>query len=144
MKSTLIALPLVLATASFAAAQGNPAATKFMENWDLNSDGVVTVEEATEMRNNVFYSFDSDENGVIDDEEHVMFDEARANDIAEMPKGPGRALIQMIADGMSKEANDANGDGTVTGPEFEAGAANWLATVDKNGDGVVTIADFAM
>lgn len=139
---TLTALALAL-TAQMASAQTHPAAARFLDNWDLDGNGEVTVAEATEMRNNVFYTFDADENGELDAEEHAMFDEARANDVAEMPEGKPREIISMIADGMSKEANDANGDGTVTGEEFEAGAAAWLAKIDKTGDGVVTAADFA-
>jgi len=115
---------------------------RFLENWDLDENGIVTVEEATEMRNDVFYTFDSDDDGNIDAEEHLMFDEARENDVQEMPEGPARDIIKMIADGMSKQMNDQNGDGVVTGEEFEAGSAIWLAKVDKNGDGVVTIDDF--
>jgi len=128
--------------ATLAQAQANPAAVRFLENWDLDEDGIVTVEEATQMRNDVFYTFDSDEDGSIDAEEHLMFDEARDNDVQEMPEGPARDIIKMIADGMSKQMNDLNGDGTVTGEEFEAGSAIWLAKVDRNGDGVVTIDDF--
>lgn len=139
--SSLTAFALVLSTGA-GIAQQNPAAVRFLENWDLNKDGIVTVEEATEMRNDVFYTFDSDENGELNDEEHQMFDEARDNDVNEMPEGPPRRIIQMIADGMSKPVNDANGDGVVTGAEFEAGAAIWLQSIDKTGDGIITIDDF--
>lgn len=142
MKTTQLILPALLLVAGTAAAQQNPAAARFMENWDLDGDGRVTVEEAIEMRNDVFYTFDADEDGMLNAEEHEMFDAARENDVNEMPEGPPRAMIQMIADGMSRPVNDANGDGTVTGAEFEAGAAAWLAKVDSNGDGVVTIDDF--
>jgi len=139
----IVSAAALAASAGFASAQENPAAARFLVTWDLDGDGRVTVAEATEMRNNVFYSFDADENGELDPEEHLIFDEARDTDVQEMPEGPPRALIQMIADGMSREANDADGDGIVTSAEFEAGAAAWLAGVDRTGDGVVTIEDFA-
>lgn len=141
MKNLLLSAALVLAPAA-ALAQDNPAATKFLSNWDLNGDGTVTVAEAVEMRGSVFLSFDADDNGTLDAEEHEVFDDARANDILEVPEGPARELIRMVANGMSREANDADGDGTVTAAEFEAGAAAWLAKVDRTGDGVVTAADF--
>ena len=139
-----ITLPaaLLAVTASLAWAQANPAAEKFLQNWDLDGNGEVTVAEAVEMRNNVFYTFDANEDGQLDAEEHALFDEARDNDVTAVPEGKPRQIIQMIADGMSKPANDTNNDGIVTGAEFEAGAAAWLAEIDKTGDGVVTIADF--
>jgi len=142
MKSLTLTTLAFSVVATLAQAQTNPAAVRFLENWDLDENGIVTVEEATEMRNDVFYTFDSDDHGNIDAEEHLMFDEARENDVQEMPEGPARDIIKMIADGMSKQMNDQNGDGVVTGEEFEAGSAIWLAKVDKNGDGVVTIDDF--
>ena len=73
------------------AQQGSPG-LHFIENWDLDGDGQVTLAEATERRGDIFVTFDADDNGVLSPEEHDFFDEARANDIKEngMGKGMGR------------------------------------------------------
>lgn len=120
--------------------QGNPGA-HFIENWDLNGDGHVTLEEATERRGDVFLTFDADENGVLDGEEHDLFDEARANDMKENGMGHGRGKNNP-ANGMLREVTDANGDSQVTREEFMNAVPAWFAKMDRNGDGVVTTDDF--
>ncbi len=142
MNRSLLLSILAMAVASSAFAQTNPAAQRFFDNWDKNADGTVTTEEAVSMRGDVFTTFDANEDGTLDAEEHVLFDEARANDIAAIKQDGPRAIITMIANGMSREMNDTNADGTVTQPEFVEGAALWLDKIDTNRDGVVTIADF--
>lgn len=142
MKIAATALTLLAVLSAPALAETNQAATRFFQNWDQNADGTVTIDEAVAMRGDVFTSFDANEDGIIDAEEHVIFDQARANDIDEVTQSGPKAIIVMIANGMSREMNDADGNGQVTRDEFVAGAARWLASVDKNGDGVVTIADF--
>jgi Ca2+-binding EF-hand superfamily protein len=122
------------------AAQG--PGVHFIENWDLNGDGVVTVEEARSRRSDVFASFDANEDGFLDAQEYKVFDEARALDQAENePQGRGRGN-QNPANGMRLEVNDTNGDGKVSEAEFMDNAASWIEMIDRNGDGVVTRADF--
>ncbi len=131
----LTALALLTATGALAA----PGA-HFIENWDLNGDQAVTADEARERRADVFLSFDANDDGFIDAEEYKVFDEARANDQAgNEPAGRG---ARSPADGMKLEVNDNDKDGKVSREEFLGNAAGWIASIDRNGDGVATLADF--
>ena len=114
-----------------------------MNNWDLDGNGTATIEELREMRSSVFLSFDSNENGVLDAEEYLMFDEARQNDVNNY-EGAQRAQMQKVADRMSHPLSDLDKDGKVTREEFLAGADTWFAELDKNADGGITLHDFAM
>jgi Ca2+-binding EF-hand superfamily protein len=127
-----------------ALAQSSDAQTpgqQFMATWDLNGDGRATLDELKEMRADVFASFDSNEDGQLDAEEHAVFDSARANDVSNY-QGKQRAQMQKMADGMSMKATDADGNGRVSLEEFQASTAKWFAMLDKNGDGAITMADF--
>ncbi|WJS01036.1 EF-hand domain-containing protein [Roseibium aggregatum] len=141
MKSITLGAALILATVGSCIAAEGPGA-HFIENWDLNGDGAVTAEEARERRGNVFASFDANDDGFLDAEEYVLFDEARAQDQAENePKGLGKGA-RNPANGMRLEVNDTDGDGKVSEAEFLDNAASWIEMIDRNGDGVVTVADF--
>lgn len=135
-----VALVLTFLAAPVFAEQGQPGA-HFVENWDLDGDGQVTVVEATEKRGNVFLSFDANEDGFLDAGEYVFFDQARANDM-EGQGGHGQGAAKRAADGMLLERNDSDGDGRVSREEFLGHAAEWIAGMDRNGDGVVTTEDF--
>jgi Ca2+-binding EF-hand superfamily protein len=139
MKRHLIATALML-TATAASAQTTPG-DQFLQNWDLNQDGIATLEELREMRGNVFFSFDANEDGYLDAEEYVLFDEARANDVANY-EAEQRDQMQQVADGMSLSVSDLDGDGRVSEAEFQTGAGAWFDDLDKNGDGGITLADF--
>ena len=141
MKSITLGAALILATVGSCIAAEGPGA-HFIENWDLNGDGAVTAEEARERRGNVFASFDANDDGFLDAEEYVLFDEARAQDQAENePKGLGKGA-RNPANGMRLEVNDTDGDGKVSEAEFLENSASWIEMIDRNGDGVVTVADF--
>ncbi|MBN8180698.1 EF-hand domain-containing protein [Roseibium aggregatum] len=141
MKSITLGAALILATVGSCIAAEGPGA-HFIENWDLNGDGAVTAEEARERRGNVFASFDANDDGFLDAEEYVLFDEARAQDQAENePKGLGKGA-RNPANGMRLQVNDIDGDGKVSEAEFLDNAASWIEMIDRNGDGVVTVADF--
>jgi Ca2+-binding EF-hand superfamily protein len=73
-------------------------------------------------------------------EEHDLFDEARAKDMAE--KGVGGGGNRNPANGMLREVTDADGDGSVSREEFMTAVPAWFKAMDRNGDGVVTTADF--
>lgn len=138
MKRLAIALCLVAAPAF--AQQGEPG-LNFVQNWDLDQDGAVTAAEAAEHRGDVFLTFDANGDGFLDAEEYVLFDEARAQDM-EGQGGNGRGAMQRAADGMKLQNNDTDADGKVSRDEFVGNAAGWIADIDRNGDGVVTTADF--
>jgi Ca2+-binding EF-hand superfamily protein len=50
--------------------------------------------------------------------------------------------MQRVADGMSLETSDLNGDGLVSKEEFLTGTDIWFEALDKDGDGGITMADF--
>ena len=79
------------------AQQGSPG-LHFIENWDLDGDGQVTLAEATERRGDIFVTFDADDNGVLSPEEHDFFDEARANDMKENGMGQGMGKFDVLTD----------------------------------------------
>ena len=113
----------------------------FIENWDLNFDGVVSAAEIVERRGDIFYMFDQDEDGILSQEEYVLFDETRAadreNNASEHGKGAGRMQV-----GLTLEFNDINFDGKVSKEEFIERSMSWLSEVDRNNDNAITLADF--
>lgn len=148
-KLTLLTTAFVLST-SAAMAQDMTPGGHFVANWDLNGDGTVTLEEATEKRGDVFTTFDADENGKLSTTEYDMFDEARANDQADMKAamGKGKGMGNGHGKGMGEEGgmmrafNDTDADGFVSRDEFMAKTPDWIAMMDRNADGAVTADDF--
>ncbi|MCF6314924.1 MAG: EF-hand domain-containing protein [Marinosulfonomonas sp.] len=143
MKRILLLSAAIALGSAAIAQQGNPGA-HFIENWDANEDGQVTLAEATEKRSDIFFTFDEDDSGFLSASDYAMFDEARANDQANMEQsgqGYGAGKGQQ-GQGMTLEFNDVDGDGKVSRDEFMARAPDWFATKDRNGDGVITTADF--
>lgn len=140
MKHVLVAATLsILATA--ANAQQVPG-QHFVENWDLNEDGQVTLAEARERRGDVFLTFDSDEDGFLSAAEYVFFDQARANDMAENGEAHGNGPMKRADGGMTMAFNDVDQDGRVSRDEFLSRVADWMALMDNNGDGAISTDDF--
>jgi hypothetical protein len=125
----------------FAVSAQETPGSHFIENWDLDADGSVSLEEITERRGDVFVMFDQDENGRLDATEYVLFDETRAADMQNNAGGHGQGG-QRMQEGLTLAFNDTNGDGEVSKEEFIAQSAAWVAQVDRNGDGMITDADF--
>ena len=136
---TTLTAALLLATTAMA--QTTPG-EQFMQSWDLDGNGTATLKELRQMRGNVFLTFDANEDGFLDADEYVLFDEARANDVANY-EADERDQMQAVADGMSLSTSDTDGDGRVGREEFLAGAGEWFTQLDKNGDGGITLEDFA-
>ena len=122
------------------AAQGAPG-SHFIENWDLNADGTVTLAELEEKRGDVFYMFDADEDGMLNADEYASFDEVRAADM-ENQGDHAQGKMGRVQEGMQMTFNDANDDGQVSEAEFVAKAADWLVIIDRDESGDVTSADF--
>ncbi|MCA0042577.1 hypothetical protein LA304_03635 [Celeribacter sp. ASW11-22] len=144
----------------------------FMMNWDLNEDGQVTQDEVQERRGDLFYMFDADEDGRLNDEEYATFDETRALDrqmhLEEygMTAGPGAgngpqgqpklgkgpqaqqarngfaAGIDQVQGSMTRLANDLDGNGVVTREEFVGNGAQWFSRMDRDQNGLITLDDF--
>jgi hypothetical protein len=139
MKRTALTLALSLLAAP-ACAQTQQPGGHFIENWDLDGDGAVSLDEITTRRGDVFLTFDADENGALDAGEYGYFDEARANDM-EDNAGHGNGL-RRASEGMTLQFNDTDGNGEVSRDEFLSHSGDWLDMLDRNGDGSVTPADF--
>lgn len=141
MKRTALAFVLMVLAAPAWAENAQPGA-HFIENWDLDGDGAVSLDDITTRRGDVFLAFDADENGALDAEEYGFFDEARAADM-ENAEGHGNGKgLRRAAEGMTLAFNDTDGNGEVSREEFLAHSGDWLAMIDRNGDGSVTTADF--
>lgn len=149
------AASVMLVGGAFAQA-GNPGA-HFVERFDQNGDGAVTLEEAQTMRDNLFTTFDADGNGLLSPEEFDAFDAMRAADQEEMRAemggkagdgmgqrmGQGMGMGMKRAEGgMMRSFNDADGDGAVSREEFVGRTADWFAMMDQTGDGTITEEDF--
>lgn len=162
MKHTtpLLALALLLGTAAYA--ENMTPGAHFLQNWDQDGNGIVSLEEATTKRNDLFTSFDADEDGKLSAEEYSAFDDMRTADQEMMREemgagmgqgqgmghGKGHGMGMGIGKGTPEEGgmmrgfNDTDGDGMVSREEFTSRTADWLAMMDHDGDGQVTAADF--
>ena len=138
--SLIVAVALVAGSAAFAQ-QGQPGA-HFIENWDMDEDGQVTLAEAQEKRSEIFTMFDQDENGVLNDSEYDLFDETRRADMDENAGGHKKGQMRGVEKAMMRDFNDVDGDGLVSRDEFVGRAGDWFIMMDRTGDGVVTTDDF--
>jgi Ca2+-binding EF-hand superfamily protein len=140
---TLMTAAAALSATMAFAQQGNPGA-HFIEQFDMDGDGQVTLAETKEKRGEVFAMFDSDEDGQFNAEEwkgineHLALEMGQDGAVQNMGNGPGRFMHEA----MTPEFNDANADGIVSAEEFVAATETLFANIDRNGDGVMTSADF--
>lgn len=104
-----IALSMV---AGFSQAQDQPfvPGQEFMLQWDLDSDGNVTLDEAREQRGNIFAMFDADSNGSFSDDELAGIDDYKAMQ-AEFGKGPGHNAPDGRTPGMGQGQGQGMGQG---------------------------------
>lgn len=108
----------------------------FVDSWDSDEDGTVSLAEANERRAEFFSVLDDDEDGKIVAKEFTAFLTNQRMPPEEATNGQ-RGLF-----GMDLAFNDANKDGFVTKEEFLAQTQRWLDGMDRSGDGKVTSADF--
>ena len=141
IRTTIFAIFTLIAGSTAMAQQGQPGA-HFIENWDLNEDGQVTLAEAQKKRGEIFTMFDQDENGVLSDAEYDLFDETRRTDMDENAGGHKKGQMRGVDKAMMRDFNDTNGDGQVSRSEFVDKAEDWFTMMGRTGDGVVTTDDF--
>ncbi len=147
-KLATMALLTALGSTTLAQAQGQNGAgapmAMFIEEWDQNADGVITLDDIATRRTDIFVMFDQSGDGMIDAEEQGMMAETIASAEADKaggghgPGGPG----QLIHGAMTLAYNDTDADGMISAAEFDAASPRLFAELDSNGDGSVTPADF--
>ncbi|MCP3971022.1 MAG: EF-hand domain-containing protein [Rhodobacteraceae bacterium] len=143
MKTSLLpAIALAALLPLGAIAQTQVPGEHFIDNWDLDGDGQVTLAEATEKRSDLFFMFDTDENGSLDDAEYQLFDETRQADMDTNAGGHKKGAMRGVNQGMTKAYNDTNGDGLVSEEEFLSHTPDWFTMVDRNADNLITTDDF--
>lgn len=141
MKKVIIAAGLLALSTGYAAAQGIPG-EHFLENWDLDVDGNVSLEEASQRRADVFVMFDADENGELSAQEYELFDKTREEDAAQNGGGHGKGGMR-AQEGLTLTFNDVDQNGSVSKDEFVSKTQDWLSMMDRDGDGEVTVKDFS-
>ncbi len=114
----------------------------FIENWDADSDGAVTLAETETKRADLFRMFDMDGNDSLDAEEYRLFDETRRADMDANAGGAGKGPMKRVEDGLTFGYNDIDGDGAVSSSEFVGRSSDWFAGFDADADGRITPADF--
>lgn len=157
---TLVPLAAALVLAATLTSAKNVPGSHFIDNWDIDEDGAVSLAEAVERRTDFFVAYDSDENNILDAEEYALFDEARATGEADgviqdnagaggtgganTPQGNPevKKALKKVLIGMTLEYNDADGNGVVSLEEFLGKTAGWVAMLDRNGDEAISTADF--
>jgi hypothetical protein len=151
---------LLLASTS-AGAQVMTPGEHFVWIWDQDGDGSVSMQEAEIRRDDIFTAFDADEDGNMSAEEFAAIDEMRIAEQESMReemasagmgqgmgqgngRGAGKGMKGLAGDdiGLRMDFNDFNQDGMTSRQEFVARTATWFARMDRNGDGVITTADF--
>ena len=147
-----VAVSLALTGAAFAQ-QGSPGA-HFVQNWDQDGDGLVSLEEVRTKRDDLFTSFDADDDGTLSPAEYAAFDKMRADDQEQMREemggkgqgqgnGKGKGMgLKGAEGGLMRAFNDGDGDGQVSHEEFVGHTADWFAMMDRTGDGQVSEDDF--
>ena len=149
---TLLTAAAALAAGAAFAASHQPFGAHFLEQWDLDEDGAVSLTEATEKRGDIFTMFDVNEDDVLDAEEYAAFDTHREED-AQMHRedggmGDGQGMGQGHGHGQGMGHGNGHGQGMGMGkgnPEpgfMRVHSAMAKEFNDTNGDGTVTRAEF--
>lgn len=165
MKRLMTLTTALVLGAGLAQAQDFTPGADFMNQWDLDANGGVSLAEVREQRANIFAMFDENSDGKLSAAEIAGMDEHKQLQ-REAGMGPGRNRPEGMNGSMGKGKGmgrggqmghqggldrsaaeemrglDANRDGIITTAEFVNGSANWFRMRDRNGDNVLTTADF--
>ncbi|HPD93520.1 MAG: hypothetical protein H6900_02330 [Rhodobacter sp.] len=154
-KSLTLAALCMAALATPTIAQQGGGMMAFVSEWDMNGDGVVTLDDFATRRGDQFEMFDLNGDGGIDAEEQANM----AQTIAGMQEvnhggqghGQGQGQGQMggqrgpgprIHAAMTAAYADTDHDGVIARAEWEAATARLFADLDANGDGQMGPGDF--
>ena len=151
-KALFLAASMLALAPAPAALAAEDFQTHFMSNWDADSDGKVTLQEAQERREAIFAAFDADEDGFLTAPELATMDEMRANEHASMANPPagrgqgmGRGMGQGQGMGMGRGHGMGQGQGMGRGMRFQATAEGGMHNrrmIDANGDGRISKDEF--
>lgn len=173
LTATAAATALVIGLSpAFAQTEAFIPGEQFMLQWDLDSDGKVTLDEARTHRGDIFYMFDTDSNGSFSaeelagiDEHKLLEQEAGMGPGHNMPegfeppagRGPGQGPGQGMGPGNGGPGNGGQGKGMGPGKGqaqgqaqgqggaqsgFFQSAQEGMLAFDANGDKVVTQEEF--
>ena len=120
-----------------------PQMAHFLEEWDMNADGRVTVEDVAARRTDIFDMFDLSGDGVIDAEEQANMAATIAGQEENNREGHGvNGPGPRIHGAMTPAYNDANHDGQITAAEWAEATPRLFTELDRNADGVINPMDF--
>jgi len=138
IKILLTAALVVTATGAFAQ---DVSEKQFMRRVDRNKDGQVTLAEYQRYRNIVFKAADTDRNNVLSADELTKRRDFVAQSMVNNGNLDAVRTNRYTTNG-SLSYNDANGDGVISYDEWVGSVPAWFAKADRNGDNVLTAADF--
>lgn len=115
-----MALAAFLPAAAMATGNGES-----FSDWDQNGDGTISASEVQSILSTSFLFFDTNHDGYIDDYDFTDDGEDGDDDGA-----------------IALEFGDTDGDDRVSLAEFTARTDDWIAVMDRNGDGEVKLDDF--
>ncbi len=114
----------------------------FMERWDQDGDGKVTVEEAEARRKALFENLDTNKDGFIDTDEYKTARLGGQKTRSAVPQKNQEKRPDDIQVLMDLAENDKDGDGKVSPGEFMSNSGTWVDMMDGNKDGAVTVEEF--
>jgi Ca2+-binding EF-hand superfamily protein len=120
-----IAAALALAAFLPSAALASGGAESFNE-WDQNGDGTISAGEVQSILSTSFLYFDTNHDGYIDDYDFSD------DDVDE----------EGVDGSIAVDFGDSDGDNRVSLAEFTSRTDDWIAVMDRNGDGLVKLDDF--
>lgn len=127
MKRSAIALAALAALPFLNVSQAGSAPDVFIV-LDQDTNGIVTYDEAMAHRTKVYFMYDLDTDGFLNEDEYASLTQA--------------TVTPLEQDGLRKSFNDVDNDGRVSMGEFLSRSLDWLWLLDRNGDGSVTSADY--
>jgi hypothetical protein len=149
-RKTLLLIATLCAAPLAAPAQDMTPGTMFLQNWDTDGDGVVTLAEATARRDDLFTAFDADEDGFLSAEEREGLADMRDADRAMMQDAMGGGGMGMgNGQGQGNGRGQGNGQGKGNGQGMGGqgmggqgmGQGGGMA-MDADGDGRLSRAEF--